>query len=863
MKKNFKRYVSNSFTKVIPYAAYGNNEPGWRDGMISGNGENGVACSCAPYSDTLSYQNMYLLMPSPEPRFVPPELTGQLEEARQAVINFDDTWNVHDRIRTYLYHFHPSHQLRIEMQEKELLNYQRETDFETAEVIVRYEDSDGKWMRRTFTSREDNVIITEITKSDRGTRLNLTLSIDDLSGMRKFGSADEAIMQYKKIADEDCTYIGIVGHYPDYEGSELRRGGYSGITRVVVSGGNKIHIYGEDTNEKVNVGIAKNPMIKIMDADAVYLIAKSERTHDMGDISEFKDMQKYDLVETLLDEIQEVTSKYMDDKGAFTYDAALVPHKEKHSKLFNNVSFSLGDEVVKQSYNEELIIRQQESEKLVEEFIERVYDLGCYVQICCAGYSAPRLCGLWTGEWCPGWRGAYTMDANVNIQVSGMNTGNVYDAAIGYIYFILRQIEDWEDNAAMAYGMRNAILPPVNTDGDVAVLVEYDNIFPFQYWNAGASWLILPIYEFWQCFGNQKIPVNHAIRHIYAQDYLDLEKDVLLPLLEKQANYWEQLCTPEYFTGINGRACYEKGKKELLEGEKYLIIPSYSPENMPLGYRSAITANAAMDISAARDGLLMTIAILEAVGEPGCQERISKLKELMTRLPEYRFDDTGALCEWAMEEYKENNEHRHISHLYCAWPAYETQEDAALAAACNIAVENRNRVNDGKDDTASHGWVHKGLVAARLKNAESAYHILHTLMSGRIYFTSLITNHNTDGSGIYCTDTTLGMVGIINEMLMFSNTGVIELLPALPDEWKTGVIRGLMTRTRAELIILEWDMMKGIVKASIRSHIPQTIRLFSGLSSEFTLVKTGQALENGTEITLKKDEMINIEWVQV
>ena len=85
---------------------------------------------------------------------------------------------------------------------------------------------------------------------------------------------------------------------------------------------------------------------------------------------------------------------------------------------------------------------------------------------------------------------------------------------------------------------------------------------------------------------------------------MDLEKDILLPLLTKQANFWEQICTPEYFTDINGNACYEKGKAALHPGEKYMIIPTYSPENNPIGYNSTITANATMDISAARDGCI-------------------------------------------------------------------------------------------------------------------------------------------------------------------------------------------------------------------------------------------------------------------
>lgn len=60
------------------------------------------------------------------------------------------------------------------------------------------------------------------------------------------------------------------------------------------------------------------------------------------------------------------------------------------------------------------------------------------------------------------------MDANVNLQSSGMNTGNIYAAGESYIKFVLKQIPDWEENAAKTYGMTDAIQVPVNTDGDRA-----------------------------------------------------------------------------------------------------------------------------------------------------------------------------------------------------------------------------------------------------------------------------------------------------------------------------------------------------------------------------------------------------------
>ena len=188
--------------------------------------------------------------------------------------------------------------------------------------------------------------------------------------------------------------------------------------------------------------------------------------------------------------------------------------------------------------------------------------------------------------------------------------------------------------------------------------------------------------------------------------------------MRKTYNFWKQLCTPEYYTDCNGNACCTKDKKALKEGEKYLIIPSFSPENKPLDYHSAITANAAMDISAARDIVGMYIDMENELKEEGYKTKVAEALEFKDRLPDFKFDESGAICEWSMKEYKENNAHRHISHLYCAWPAYQTQHNEALADACRQAIVNRNRENTGKDDTASHGWIHKALVETRLKNSD-------------------------------------------------------------------------------------------------------------------------------------------------
>ena len=813
IKNDHTKSFATEYTELVAYAQTDEERVSWQHGMVTGNGENGAVVAGSPYCDTIIYQNINFIMPSNDPRKTPDEVTSQLGKARQAVINLDDKWDIDGRKPTYFYAFHPGPVLRLRSREYNCSDYIRWTDFETAEIGVRYTDKNGTWERLTFSSREDNVTVTKIEKSSKGEKINLTLSLDDCYSMRGFGG-DTQNMRYKKLVEENAAYIAQIAHYPDYENSELKEGGYCGFTKIIVEGGNKERIVLEETNDSENVAKEKNPAVKISDADAVYLITKADRTHNMGKMADFEGAESYELLDELNAYTTKIAEKYTKN-GLFSYDNALKPHAKKQSELFNKVKFDLGDNDNKKLVNEELIKAQQNSKTLIPEMVERAYNQGRYAQICCSGTTHPRLYGMWTGEWNPSWRGIYTMDANVNLQSAGMNTGNIKTAGESYIKFVLKQIPDWEENAAKVYGMKNAIQVPVNTDGDRAMMVEYYKPYPFEYWNAGASWMLLPIYEYWECYGNTTID--------YEGEKLDLENDILLPLLTKQANFWEQLVTPEYYTDKNGKACYKKGKKKLEEGEKYLIIPSYSPENAPQGYDSPITANATMDISAAKDGLKMAIDVEESLRREGYKERIEKYQELSNLLPDYKYDESGALCEWAMDEYKENNKHRHISHLYPAWPAFETQNNSKLSNACLQAIENRNRENKGEDDTAAHGWVHKALVGARLKNADSVYNSLYMLMSDNLYYTSMMTDHYThDGWGVFCTDTSIGTIGIIDEMALYSNQGEIQALPAVPNEWEKGSLTGLRARTNAE-VSLEWN--KKEVKITVTSDKEQKIEI--------------------------------------
>ena len=258
---------SKIYKEIKPYEEYGMYDVAWHDGMSAADGHIGVITSCAPLNDSFIFQNVEYIMPSEEPRYVPLEVGGQLDEARQSVINMDDTWDIHNRKRTNMYCHHPGHQLRVELcrsaditdtnaliseaakhhhmtrnDDINITDYERYTDFNRSEIVVKYK-ADGRTItKRTFASLTDDVVITEITGAKD---FIVNISVDDFEAMHKFGmdknkqATSERGMKYSRFVKDDI--VGVVAHYPSFEGSELANGGFAGarVKNIVNELGNE------------------------------------------------------------------------------------------------------------------------------------------------------------------------------------------------------------------------------------------------------------------------------------------------------------------------------------------------------------------------------------------------------------------------------------------------------------------------------------------------------------------------------------------------------------------------------------------------------------------------------------------------
>ncbi|PIM67797.1 lectin [Streptomyces sp. JV178] len=482
------------------------------------------------------------------------------------------------------------------------------------------------------------------------------------------------------------------------------------------------------------------------------------------------------------------------------YAALRARHTALHTALYDRSRLDLNvPDADRRLSVSELLARQNADRNVIDTaLLERLYDSGRYFFLSSSGILPPRLTGIWAGSWGAAWADDFTTDANVNLQVAGSNILDLTEPMQGYFDLILGQLDDWRTNAKNLYGARG-FLAPSRTDGEYGHMLHFNGgSFPGHTWTGGADWLLYPLLEYYEVTGDEAFL-----------------RDRLGPALMELALFYEDFLTR---TDANGKAVF---------------VPSFSMENSPGNTGVCFSVNATGDIMAGRHALLAAIDAADALGvEQGSGQGVARWTALLKKLPAYRVNGDGALAEWSWPSHTDRYNHRHVQHLYGAWPLHEInpEEEPALVRTAKRALELR-----GDQNISAHGSLHRALAGARLKDGGQVYGNLRKILGNNMIFKSLMTSHNPN-LDIYNADAANAIPGVLAEALLYHRPGVLEILPALPDQLPKGTITGVRARGRIRVHSFAWDLDARTATLSVTSAVDQEVTLISrrGMTSVST-----------------------------
>ena len=453
------------------------------------------------------------------------------------------------------------------------------------------------------------------------------------------------------------------------------------------------------------------------------------------------------------------------------YNTVKDDHITDYQNLYNRVSLDLGQNSTKATdtlLNDYKSGYASEPEKRYLEAL--MYQYGRYLLISGSREDSQiptTLQGIWNDTLKTDWNS--DIHTNINLEMNYWLAGNcnLPECALPLVDYMSKLKEPGGKTVECYTGCTNGIMAHTQNTPFGYTSPGWE-IKTWGWSPAAATWLMQNCYDYYE----------------YSND-IDTLRNTIYPMMKDQVLMYQELLKDK-------------------DGRKVMPI-ALSPEIGP------VTSGNTFEQSIIWQLYSDTIEAAEILGETVPQE----WRNTFELLKPIEIGNSGQVKEWynetSINSVVNTSDHRHLSNLLGLFPGnlFDTP-DKIDAAKVSLNNKNFGKVGaTGKNPEG--GWTYAQMINswARVGDSKNAYFCIEQMLKTR-FFENLWDYHN---AAIYQIDGNYGYSAGIAEMLLQSNYGYINMLPALPSQWNTGSVKGLLAENH---VTVDMDWTNGeLTKATL------------------------------------------------